>query len=173
MKQTCFWMLSGRPKTRKSDLQPEVIPSSVRGSHVTPCMLAHHPADMVESLLLLLWRHLLYYANDARGALNPVKPNTLSLSSGVFASSQSEMSRGSNSLKLLERIAANLRGSLDRLEDVDVVGDLYLDFAATDKLQHTELRRKGSESYYAMLIRRLGELTAGLTGDFGTGDASS
>ena len=73
--------------------------------------------DMIESLLLLAWRHLLFFANDARG--NTVRPNTISLS---LIGSQLEGSRlGVNAARSLERIAAGLRGVLERLGGLSVV----------------------------------------------------
>lgn len=96
---------------------------------------------MVESLLLLIWRHLLFYTSDVGAA---AQPSTLSLnfSSKVGLSTTSGPGAVSLSLKALERAAASLRGVLDRLEDVDK-----------------------PDAYHAMLIRRLRELCAGLVAE--------
>ncbi|KLT41649.1 hypothetical protein CC85DRAFT_296954 [Cutaneotrichosporon oleaginosum] len=89
--------------------------------------------NMIESLLLLIWRHMMYYTADAGG--EGIRPTTLSLS---FSSV------GAVSMRALERVAASLRGVLDRLDDVDITN------------------RKG-DAYYAMLVRRLRELCGGLS----------
>jgi hypothetical protein len=78
--------------------------------------------DMIESILLLIWRHLLFYANDARGAQEHVRPGDLAASLGAFSSSQVDASRSkAGTVRVLERIAGGLRGSLERLDDVDTV----------------------------------------------------
>jgi nuclear pore complex protein Nup205 len=94
---------------------------------------------MIESLLLLvgrccscqnmttltatkIWRHLLFYANDARGSSAPIKPDNLSVSLGAFASSQLDGSRsGAGSMRTLEKVATSLREVLDRMDEVDIV----------------------------------------------------
>nr|XP_031859912.1 uncharacterized protein CI109_004761 [Kwoniella shandongensis]KAA5526984.1 hypothetical protein CI109_004761 [Kwoniella shandongensis] len=110
--------------------------------------------NMIESLLLLIWRHLLFYHNDARGGLEPVRPNNLSLSLGSFASSQAQLEAsrsGAGTIRILERVAAALKGTLVRLDDMEV---------------NLELRRLAtkSDAYYSMLVRRLKEFTAGICG---------
>ena len=95
---------------------------------------------MIESLLLLVWRHLLFYANDRRG--ETVRPGDLSVSM------LSEGSRlGANGAKSLEKVAAGMRGVLERV----------------DENVPSELKKMG-DAYFGMLVRRLNELTAGLTG---------
>ncbi|WVW81644.1 hypothetical protein I302_103639 [Kwoniella bestiolae CBS 10118] len=119
--------------------------------------------NMIESLLLLIWRHLLFYANDARGALEPVRPNNLSASLGTFVSSQAQLEAsrsGAGTVRMLERVAGSLKGTLVRLDDMEV--NLELRRLATSS------SGKGNDAYYGMLVRRLKELTAGLTG-VGTG----
>lgn len=100
--------------------------------------------DMIESLLLLIWRHLLYYTADAGG--EGVRPNTLSLSFSTAGMSTSA-APGAVSLRSLERVAASLRGVLDRLDDVDA-----------------SISRAKADAYHSMLVRRLRELCAGLIG---------
>ena len=68
-----------------------------------------------------IWRHLLFYANDARGALDPVKPDSISSSIDAFSSSHLDGSRSGLGIRSLERIASGLRGTLDRLDGIDVV----------------------------------------------------
>lgn len=81
-------------------------------------------SDMIESILLLVWRHLLFYANDARGAQEHVRPGDLAASLGAFSNSQLDASRSkAGTVRVLERIAGGLRGTLERLDDVDVVSD--------------------------------------------------
>jgi nuclear pore complex protein Nup205 len=95
---------------------------------------------MIESLLLLIWRHLMYYTADAGG--EGVRPTTLSL---TFSSAgMSSTAPGAVSVRALERIAASLRGVLDRLDDVDVAS-------------------RKDDAYHAMLVRRLRELCGGLS----------
>lgn len=91
---------------------------------------------MIESLLLLLWRHLLFYANEEGN----VQPRNLSSS---LAYNQS--TRGSR--QMLQNVAASLGGTLDAVEQ-DVPEDL---------------RAGGNGVYHRMLIRRLREMIAGLT----------
>lgn len=80
---------------------------------------------MIEALLLLLWRHLLYYTSDSA-----VQPSTLSLNFSVGVSSTANV-------KGLQKVAASLRGVLERLDDE-------------------------GDAYSSMLVRRLRELCAGL-----------
>lgn len=72
---------------------------------------------MIESLLLLAWRHLLAYANQAVTGGTPVRPGDLA--SSLSFSSQVSQS-GVGSLRGLATIAATLRGTLDGLEDAEV-----------------------------------------------------
>ncbi|WVQ93947.1 hypothetical protein IAU59_001025 [Kwoniella sp. CBS 9459] len=119
--------------------------------------------NMIESLLLLIWRHLLFYANDARGnLLDPVRPNNLSASLGTFATSQAQLEAsrsGAGTIRMLERVAGSLKGTLVRLDDMEV---------------NLELRRSAmsarGDAYYSMLVRRLKELTAGLSGSTAESD---
>lgn len=116
--------------------------------------------NMIESLLLLIWRHLLFYANDVRGSLAPIRPENLSPSLSAFAMSQQAQMEASRSnagtMKMLERVAAGLRGTLIRLDDMEV---------------NLELRRLATgggargDAYYGMLVRRLKEIVAGLVGE--------
>ena len=72
---------------------------------------------MVESLLLLSWRHLLFYASDAKNTA--VRPDSLSLSlsySTMAASRSSDLS-----IRSLTTSAAELRGVLERLTHLVVV----------------------------------------------------
>ncbi|KAL1406935.1 hypothetical protein Q8F55_006347 [Vanrija albida] len=106
--------------------------------------------NMIESLLLLLWRHLLFYANDAGAgsdASGTVRPTTMSLSFSTAGAATA--GPGAASLKSLERVAASLRGVLDRLDDVDA----------------TIGQGRKEDAYHAMLVRRLRELCAGLSGE--------
>ncbi|KAK6905036.1 hypothetical protein I203_105855 [Kwoniella mangroviensis CBS 8507] len=115
--------------------------------------------NMIESLLLLIWRHLLFYANDVRGAIEPVRPNNLSASLGSFVSSQAQLEAsrsGAGTMRMLERVAASLKGTLVRLDDMEVNLEL--------RRLATTTSSKGNDAYYGMLVRRLKELTAGLTG---------
>jgi nuclear pore complex protein Nup205 len=74
---------------------------------------------MIESVLLLVWRHLLFYA---RGAQEHVRPGDLAASLGAFSGSQLDASRSkAGTIRVLERIAGGLRGTLERLDDIDVV----------------------------------------------------
>ena len=70
-----------------------------------------------------IWRHLLYYANDARGSSDPVKPENLSLSFGAFSASQTESVRssGQETVRVLEKVSSALRGTLERIEAIDIV----------------------------------------------------
>ncbi|TXT07302.1 hypothetical protein VHUM_03472 [Vanrija humicola] len=95
--------------------------------------------NMIESLMLLLWRHLLFYASDAGAGSD---------ASGTTAGAATA-GPGAASLKSLERVAASLRGVLDRLEDVDA----------------TVGQGRKEDAYHAMLVRRLRELCAGLSGE--------
>lgn len=90
-----------------------------------------------------MWRHLLYYTADAGG--EGVRPTTLSLSFST-ATMGASSAPGAVSLRSLERIAASLRGILDRLDDVDAA-----------------ISRK-EDAYHSMLVRRLRELCGGLIG---------
>lgn len=132
---------------------------------------------MIESLLLLIWRHLLFYANDVRGSLAPIRPENLSPSLSAFAMSQQAQMEASRSnagtMKMLERVAAGLRGTLIRLDDMEVVS---LSFGSVRILlmyimQNLELRRLATgggargDAYYGMLVRRLKEIVAGLVGE--------
>ncbi|WVQ79550.1 hypothetical protein IAT38_001649 [Cryptococcus sp. DSM 104549] len=112
--------------------------------------------NMIESLLLLIWRHLLFYANDSRGSLEPVRPDNLSASLGSFMASQANMEASRSSagtMRMLERVAASLKGTLERLDDLDVSIDL-----------RSANTGGNGDAYYGMLVRRLKELTAGLSG---------
>ena len=98
---------------------------------------------MIESLLLLLWRHLLFYANEAGdGAVQP-----RNLSSSLAYSTQGMASTRGASRQTLSSVAASLGGTLDAVErDVP-----------------EELRPGGQGQYHRILVRRLRELIAGLT----------
>ncbi|WWC66972.1 uncharacterized protein I206_100879 [Kwoniella pini CBS 10737] len=114
--------------------------------------------NMIESLLLLIWRHLLFYANDARGHIEPVRPNNLSASLGSFVSSRAQMEAsrsGAGTIRMLEKVSASLKGTLIRLDDMEV--NLKLRQLATST-------SRGNDAYYGMLVRRLKELVAGLLG---------
>lgn len=107
-------------------------------------------ADMLESVLLLFWRHLLFFANQANA--DPIRPDNLSVSLSL---SRAEGSRSTYALaqgKALRTVAADLRGTLQRLCDVAIP---------------EELRGNGqrAEAYFGMLTRRLRELTSGLIGE--------
>lgn len=91
---------------------------------------------MIEEALLLIWRHMLYYASET----SPVRPEGLSAS--WAASKALNATAGGTSGKALQRAAASLRGVLDRL---DVV-----------------MERDGEDAYGKMLVRRLRELCASL-----------
>lgn len=91
---------------------------------------------MIEEALLLIWRHMLYYASET----SPVRPEGLSVS--LLQSKALNATAGGTSGKALVRAAASLRGVLDRL---DVV-----------------MEREGEDAYGRMLVRRLRELCAGL-----------
>ncbi|KAL7420503.1 hypothetical protein Q5752_004453 [Cryptotrichosporon argae] len=110
--------------------------------------------NMIESLLLLIWRHLLFYANDVRGAREPVRPDSLSLSLGADLGKSGTAGAGAgagmhvSAVRALERTAAALRAVLARADDLEL---------------SDELGRK-PDAYYGMLVRRLKELCAGLTG---------
>ncbi|WRT63517.1 uncharacterized protein IL334_000422 [Kwoniella shivajii] len=119
--------------------------------------------NMIESLLLLIWRHLFFYANDARGSSEPFKPNNLSaslgLSKGSFVNSQAQLEASRSSvgtMRMLERVSASLKGTLVRLDDMEV--NLELRRLATT----STLTSSGGDAYYGMLVRRLKELIAGL-----------
>ncbi|RSH80248.1 uncharacterized protein EHS24_008821 [Apiotrichum porosum] len=108
--------------------------------------------NMIESLLLLIWRHMLYYATDAAG--ESVRPDTLSLSFSTAAlatNPYAQSTAGQTNLKALERVAASLRGVLDRLDDVESISG-----GGSGKKE---------DAYGAMLVRRLRELCAGLIGE--------
>jgi nuclear pore complex protein Nup205 len=107
--------------------------------------------NMIESLLLLIWRHMLYWVKDAGG--ESVVPDRLSLSFSTATASRLGAGAGAVNLKALERVAASLRGVLDRLDDVDPSSAA----AATGRTR--------DDAYHAMLVRRLRELCAGLVGE--------
>lgn len=108
---------------------------------------------MIDSLLLLLWRHLLFYVKDASGGANdPVRPDTLSLAFSTARMSTASAGPGAASLKSLEHVAAQLRGVLSRLDDVDASISGGDDLAPGRK----------DDAYHSMLVRRLRELCAGL-----------
>ncbi|ODO07092.1 hypothetical protein I350_04461 [Cryptococcus amylolentus CBS 6273] len=125
--------------------------------------------DMIESLLLLIWRHLLFYANDARSVLAPsapqVRPDNLSisLSGSAFGASRSQELEGNRQgagiVRMLERVGGSLSGVLLRVGDLEI---------------NPELRRLATSSsspsiqgdaFFDMLVRRLKELVGGLVGD--------
>ncbi|ORY22986.1 nucleoporin Nup186/Nup192/Nup205 [Naematelia encephala] len=106
--------------------------------------------NMIESLLLLAWRHLLYYANDTRGPTAAVRPDNISLSLTSFSASQLDASTRASGQRNLEKVAAALKGVLERLDEVDV---------------SSELRQRGGDSHHGMLVRRLRELSSGLIGE--------
>ena len=81
--------------------------------------------NMIESIMLLLWRHLLFYANDVRGPGEAVRPDNLSLSlapQSVLDNSRSAV----GAMRSLEKVAAMLRGVLQRVMDLDVVSILWV-----------------------------------------------
>lgn len=114
--------------------------------------------DMIESLLLLIWRHALFYANNTQG--ESLRPYNLSVSLGSTGDGRSVVGQ----MRPLRNMAAELRGILQRLGDVKEVS---LARRWGYSCQPEELRRTGEQSlaYFGMLLRRLGELTAGLCGD--------
>ncbi|EIW73176.1 hypothetical protein M231_07444 [Tremella mesenterica] len=114
---------------------------------------SHLYFNSIESLLLLVWRHLLYYANDARGAPEQVRPDNLSLSLGSFAGQMNSSVGGAATGRVLERVAGTLRGTLERLDYVEVHSDLVRG------------KTGRGDAYFGMLVRRLRELTAGLLGE--------
>ena len=69
--------------------------------------------DMIESLLLLIWRHSLFYANGSSN--EPIRPNNLSIS---LTGSTVDGRSGIGQLRPLRNMAAELRGVLERLGDV-------------------------------------------------------
>lgn len=73
--------------------------------------------DMAESILLLSWRHLLFYANDAKES--SVRPDNLSLSLS-YSTMDASKSKG-QALRSLTNSAAELRGVLERLDDLIIV----------------------------------------------------
>lgn len=96
--------------------------------------------DMIESVLLLVWRHLLFYANDARGAQEHVRPGDLAASLGAFSSSQLDASRSKvGTIRVLERIAGGLRGTLEQLDDVDVVSTIQKARVEPAEANHTSI----------------------------------
>ncbi|GMK56981.1 hypothetical protein CspeluHIS016_0308210 [Cutaneotrichosporon spelunceum] len=97
-------------------------------------------STMIESLLLLIWRHMMYYTADAGG--EGVRPTTLSVS--FSSAGTNSVAPGAVGMRALERVAASLRGVLDRLDDIDVAN-------------HKD------DAYYSMLVRRLRELCGSLT----------
>ncbi|WVN87077.1 uncharacterized protein L203_102253 [Cryptococcus depauperatus CBS 7841] len=121
---------------------------------------------MIETLLLLIWRHLLFYAGDVRSNLAYPQPvdlsNSLSLSMKGVDSSRlgngkydMEASKsGTGLLKVLERVATSLRSTLGILDDMET----------NLELQKMLLAFKG-DAYYGMLLRRLKELIGGLVGE--------
>lgn len=120
---------------------------------------------MIEALLLLLWRHLLFYAGDARD--ESFRPDKLSASLNSVSTSRASP----GTAKVLERVAASLRGTLERIEDSDTVSNricgpqasLLMRGQQPDGLHGVPGAGIG-KAYRRMLLRRLGELTAGLTG---------
>jgi nuclear pore complex protein Nup205 len=120
--------------------------------------------DMIESLLLLIWRHLLFYANDANP--DPIRPDNLSISlAGGSLADASRLSSGQR--RPLRNVAADLRGTLERLKDIKEVSCMVWTIAKGSEQQPDDLRRGGerNDAYYSMLLRRLNELTAGLSGE--------
>lgn len=75
---------------------------------------------MVESILLLVWRHVLFYANDAKQ--EPVRPNNLSqsLMASVRASSRAGTASG-DAYRSLKEVAKEVRENLDAVSEVVVV----------------------------------------------------
>lgn len=102
---------------------------------------------MIESLLLLLWRHLLFYANE--GGDNNMQPRNLS--SSLAYSTQMASTRGA-SRDTLQRVAMSLIGVLGT---IDIDRDVPL-----------ELRHDGAQGaeYRRILVRRLREMITALTG---------
>jgi len=69
-----------------------------------------------------IWRHLLFYANETVQSSDTVRPDNLSLSLGSFTASQKDNARSVvGTTRSLERVAALLRGTLDRLQEVELV----------------------------------------------------
>jgi nuclear pore complex protein Nup205 len=101
--------------------------------------------SMIEEMLLLVWRHLLYYSKDAGG--ENVVPDRLSLS---FSTANASTAPGATGGKDLQRVQASLRGVLERIDDVDPTG-------AASKIS--------SDPYHNMLVRRLRELCASAVGE--------
>jgi nuclear pore complex protein Nup205 len=101
---------------------------------------------MIESLLLLLWRHLLFYANEAGN--NNVHPRNLS--SSLAYSTQMGSTRGA-SRDTLNRVAMSLGGVMDAIN--------------VDRQVPEELRPDGSQGseYRRILVRRLREMITALT----------
>ena len=85
--------------------------------------------NMIESILLLVWRHLLFYANNGRGTGELVRPDALSASFGPGHRMNGSMIDGGlngsmyakGAMKSLEKAAAMLKGVLERLTEVDMV----------------------------------------------------
>lgn len=119
---------------------------------------------MVESILLLTWRHVLFYANDAKQ--EPVRPNNLSqsLMASVRASTRAGTASG-DAYRSLKEVAKEVRDNLEAVSELVIVSTVGQGRHIALTPQPTELRRVAGEAYFGMLIRRLGELTAGLLGD--------
>lgn len=73
--------------------------------------------DMIEAVLLLLWRHLLFFANNTNS--DPIRPDNLSIS--LTASKVDGSRSAAGQMRALKNVAADLRGTLQRLSDVQVV----------------------------------------------------
>ena len=132
--------------------------------------------NMIESILLLVWRHLLFYANNGRGSSEVVGPDALSASFGPGAGMNGSINDGGlngsmyakGAMKSLEKAAEVLKGVLERLTEMDIVSVIpklgwHCALVADSTLQQPDLRAGKSDAYFGMLTRRLGELTAGLT----------
>ncbi|WVR03296.1 hypothetical protein IAU60_000287 [Kwoniella sp. DSM 27419] len=137
-------MLEGEPLTE----------DAIRAAFVSKSQVLF---NMIESLLALVWRHMLFYANDARGnTQDHVKPNNLSASLASFGTSQAQLEASRSSagtIRMLERVSGALKGTLVRLDDMEV----------SHELRRLATGAKG-DAYHGMLVRRLKELTAGLLG---------
>ncbi|KAL7408793.1 nucleoporin Nup186/Nup192/Nup205 [Mrakia frigida] len=111
---------------------------------------------IVESLLLLLWRHLLHYVNDSLqdgpdSNWATVLPSTVSLRfsqgpSGADLMAASGRRRGGGAKEMWERASEDLNPALKRLEGVELSSDI---FGSDARLR---------QSYLAILTRRLREL---------------
>lgn len=108
---------------------------------------------MIESVLLLVWRHLLFYANDARGSQEPVRPGDLAASLGAFSTSQLDLSRSkAGTIRVLERVAGGLRGTLERLDDVEIVSNLRLAEGVTAKIFSIPICRNGARKEELIMV---------------------